>query len=398
MDLSTEQEAILRGRKGTLLQKCMQTLVEYGDFFSAQELVPIKSAHLVLSGGSIVLRTYLGILENMAAEGIQFAVPTTVNPHLTTKHLGIVQKITQRYLFRKDSQFRHHFKKMGGIDNYSCTPYLDDNTPQQGDILAWAESNAVIFANSVLGAKTNRNSGIIDLISAVLGATPLMGLLLDENRRANWEIIVDSEETDYAVLGYVIGRKIKDGIPYIKELHGTADDFENMGAAMAASGGVGLYHIEGVTPEAVQMRDALLLPHCQTLTVTDPLLKKVRERLGRGRKKVKTVFLGCPHLSCAELVQLTALIEGCHTRKGINLWVNSSPTAIRKFSQSEHFAEFEKTGAVLMSLCPLAFLQLPSLRNRWILTNSGKLRYYAPVYYAPLKECLKEAVGGDING
>lgn len=398
MDLSTEQQAILRGEKGTLLQKCMQTLVKYGNFFSAQELIPIKSAHLVLSGGSIILRTYLEILENMAAEGIQFAVPTTVNPRLTTKHLGIVQKIAQRYLFQKDNQFRHHYRKMGGIETYSCTPYLGDNTPQRGDILAWAESSAVIFANSVLGAKTNRNSGVIDLISAVLGITPLMGLLLDENRRANWEIIVDAEEIDYAVLGYVIGEKVKDGIPYIKGLHGTADDFENMGAAMAASGGVGLYHIEGVTPEAVQVKDALLLPDCQTLTLTDPLLKKVRERLGHGRKKVKTVLLGCPHLFYAELVQLTTLIEGCHTRKGVTLWMNSSPSAIRKFNQSEHFEEFEKTGAVLMSLCPLAFLQLPSLRNRWILTNSGKLRYYAPVYYAPLKECLREAVGGDING
>jgi predicted aconitase len=391
MNLSAEHKAILAGRKGKTLQKCMKTLVRYGEFYQAETLFPITSAHLVMSCGSILFKTYLDIVGRLVREGIQFAVPTSVNPHFTTENPGLIQK----YILRKDKRFREHFRKLGGIETYSCTPYLCGNIPRKGDVIAWAESSAVIYANAVLSARTNRNSGILDLISAVLGVTPLMGLLLDENRKGTAEVVVetDGEQVDYAVLGYILGKMVQNRVPYIRGLDGTADDLKNMGAAMAASGGVGLYHVEGVTPEARALGEDVLEKGAERIVLTHERLITQQEELQAGLTRADLVFVGCPHLSYEELVHISNLMEGIRIRKGVDLWVNSSREVIQQFMDSTYFESFEETGARLVSLCPLALFETPTLRKRCVLTNSGKMRYYAPVYYGSLDMCLR-AVGG----
>ncbi|MGC1120819.1 MAG: aconitase X catalytic domain-containing protein [Candidatus Methanofastidiosia archaeon] len=391
MNLSAEHKAILAGRKGKTLRKCMETLVRYGEFYQAETLVPIKSAHLVMSCGSILFKTYLDIVEQLVREGIRFAVPTSVNPHFTTENPGLIQK----YVLRKDETFREYFRELRGIETYSCTPYVCGNIPQKGDVIAWAESSAVIYANAVLGARTNRNSGILDVISAVLGVTPLMGLLLDENRKGTVEVVVeaDGEQVDYAVLGYVLGKMVQNRVPYIRGLDGTADDLKNMGAAMAATGGVGIYHVEGVTPEARALGEDILDTGAERIVLTRERLITQKEELQAGLTRADLVFIGCPHLSYEELVHISNLIEGIKIRKGVELWVNSSKSVIQRFMDSRYFASFEETGARLVSLCPLALFETPSLRKRCVLTNSGKMRYYAPVYYGSLDMCLR-AVGG----
>jgi predicted aconitase len=391
MNLSAEHKAILAGRKGKTLQKCMKTLVRYGEFYQAETLFPITSAHLVMSCGSILFKTYLDIVGRLVREGIQFAVPTSVNPHFTTENPGLIQK----YILRKDKRFREHFRKLGGIETYSCTPYLCGNIPRKGDVIAWAESSAVIYANAVLSARTNRNSGILDLISAVLGVTPLMGLLLDENRKGTAEVVVetDGEQVDYAVLGYILGKMVQNRVPYIRGLEGTADDLKNMGAAMAASGGVGLYHVEGVTPEARALGEDVLEKGAERIVLTHERLITQQEELQAGLTRADLVFVGCPHLSYEELVHISNLMEGIRIRKGVDLWVNSSREVIQQFMDSTYFESFEETGARLVSLCPLALFETPTLRKRCVLTNSGKMRYYAPVYYGSLDMCLR-AVGG----
>ncbi|MBU7038296.1 MAG: aconitase X catalytic domain-containing protein [Theionarchaea archaeon] len=397
MNLSDEHEAILIGRKGETLQKCLKTLVKYGQFFSAETLVPIRSAHLVMSSGSILFKTYLDIVEQLVREGIQFAVPTTINPHFTTDNPGVIQK----YVLKNDNVFREYFRQLGGIETYSCTPYLCGNVPRKGDVISWAESSAVIYANSVLGARTNRNSGILDLISAVLGVTPSMGLLLDENRKGTVEVLVETDigHVDFPVLGYLIGKVIPSGIPYIRGLQGTQDDFKNMGAAMAASGGVGLFHVEGVTPEARALGEDSLRDDADTISITDETLSEQEKELSAGSKRADMVFIGCPHLSYGELVRVSRLLEGTKIRKGVKLLVNTSDHVRKQFMESEHVESLERTGASLVSLCPLALFETPSLRRRSIVTNSGKMRYYAPVYYRSLDTCLEEAVGGfDLAG
>lgn len=391
MNLSAEHKAILAGRKGKTLQKCMETLVRYGEFYQAETLVPIKSAHLVMSCGSILFKTYLDIVGQLVKEGIRFAVPTSVNPHFTTENPGLIQ----RYILKKDEVFREHFRELGGIETYSCTPYLCGNIPRKGDVIAWAESSAVIYANAVLGARTNRNSGILDLIGAVLGVTPLMELLLDENRKGTVEVVVeaDGEQVDCAVLGYMIGKMVQNRVPYIRGLEGTADDLKNMGAAMAATGGVGMYHVEGVTPEARALGEDVLEKGAERIVLTRERLEAQQGELQAGLTRADLVFIGCPHLSYEELVHVSNLMEGTKIRKGVDLWVNSSKKVIQQFMESTYFASFEETGARLVSLCPLALFETPSLRKRCVLTNSGKMRYYAPVYYGSLDMCLR-ATGG----
>jgi predicted aconitase len=285
---------------------------------------------------------------------------------------------------------------MGGIENYSCTPYFGENLPKRGDIVAWAESNAVNYINSVIGAKTNRTSVFIDLFSAVLGFTPNFGLLIDENRKADYEIILDvNTKIDYSLLGYLIGEKLIDKIPYIRGLACEYDDLKNMGAAMAASGGLGLYHIEGITPEAKDFKEELLKKVHTSITITSDMLTALYDRLSQGRKKTDLVFIGCPHLSYDELITITKMIADRTVKR--KLWINTSPNNIKKFRKSSIYSDFEKTGAEIVSICPFTLFNSPARTFKWILTNSGKMRYYSPIYYGSLIECLKVATGGDIN-
>lgn len=396
MKLSEKEKVILSGNKGELLRKCLLSLVRYGEFYDADKFLSISSGHVAMSGGATVLETYLDILNNLANEGIRFSVPTTINPRYMTEEPTLIEKI----LLKRQEELESNFKKMGGIENYSCTPYFEDygdNVPKRGDILAWAESNAVIYVNSVIGAKTNRTSVLMDLFSAVLGITPNFGLLIDDNRKADYEVILNlNEKTDFALIGYLIGEKLLDKIPLIRGLKNASnDDLKNVGAAMAASGGIGMYHVEGHTPEARDLKEDVLKKGHETIIINNKMINVLRKRLEMGRKKTRLIFIGCPHLSYDELVSITKLIEGRILKK--KTWINSAPHVIREFKNSEYHSKLEKTGAQLVSICPYTMFNAPALRRKWILTNSGKMRHYSPAYYGDLKDCLKEALGGEIN-
>ncbi len=392
MRLTSEETQVLNGTKGQTLKKCLQTLVNYGDFYGASKFVPISSAHIAMSGGSTLFGTYLDIFSKLVSEGFKFKVPTTINPRYMTERPNFLE----RFVFKRQSELEQNFKAMGGIENYSCAPYFGENLPKRGDILAWAESNAIVYINSIIGAKTNRTSRVMDLFCAVLGMTPEFGLLIDENRKADCEIIIDvKEKTDHALLGYLIGEKLTDKIPFIRGLKGTNDDFKNMGGAMAASGGLAMYHIENTTPEAKDMKEGALKPNHSKMTITDEMLNELKLRLSKERRKTNLVFIGCPHLSFNEVVHVSKLIEDKKAVK--KLWINTSPSVIQDFKMSEHFPTFSKTGAQLVSICPYTLFNSPSIKKRWILNNSGKMRHYSPIYYGSLDECLKEAIGGVIN-
>lgn len=398
MKLTPSQEAMLAGEQGETLARCLQTLVRYGAFYEAQRLVPVESAHLVLSGGSRLFATYLEILHALVAEGQQFAVPTTLNPHYTTQPPSFLERL----VFSRDKQFQADFRALGGVENYSCTPYLGASVPARGDVLAWAESNAVIYVNSVIGARTNRNSGIVDLCSAVTGFTPETGLLLPEHRRADWvvKLALDPEvPVDYPVVGYAIGERVLDGVPFLRGLPGQPRhaDFKNMGAAMAAAGGVGLYHVEGLTPEARDAGEDLLRPDARRVTLSQADLDAVRRRLAEDRTRhgINLVFMGCPHLTYEELAALAARF-GTHPVQ-VRTWLNAAPEVVARFRREGMPTEFARTGVELVSLCPITLFNAPALRKRRILTNSGKMRYYAPCYYGTTAECVAVATGGTLS-
>ncbi len=393
MNLTSEEQAILAGGQGQTLKKCLQSLVQYGEVYHADRMVPITSGHVAMSGGSNTFGTYLGILIQLAREGARFKVPTTINPHYMRNPPGLLERI----LFKRQAELEQSFAALGGIANWSCAPYFGANVPKAGDILAWAESSAVAYANSIIGARTNRNSCVMDVFSAVLGVTPNFGFLLDEHRRADWDITVNVQdsEVDYALLGYLVGEKVMEKVPFIRGLHGTPDDFKNMGAAMAAAGAVGLYHVEGVTPEARLQKDGLVKPDAPRLTVTSAMLDALHARLARGRGKINLVFVGCPHLTLAEIARIARALEGTKVRK--NLWLNSAPGVLAQATAEPWYPALQQSGAWLVSICPFSYFNSPSLRPLRVLTNSGKMRYYSPIFYGTLLECLQEATGGVVR-
>ncbi|MFC1890163.1 aconitase X catalytic domain-containing protein, partial [Thermodesulfobacteriota bacterium] len=297
MKLEPEQESILRGESGRALALAMKTLVDYGDAFGAARMVPVRSGHLAGTFGALSFKAYYEVLDRLVAEGVKVRVPTTMNPRPGHK-LGLVSRV----VFYKQAKLERNLEAIGVTPNYSCVCYEDDNRPGPGDFLGWAESSAVQFANSVLGARTNRNSILIDVCSAVTGVTPEFGYLLDENRRGRVLVKVAAKDIDVNALGFIIGREAVNRVPVIEHLDLDEIELKNMGGAMAASGAVALFHVEGLTPEAPDLKAAFdgHEPE-ETITITQKDLDDLRT--DRPDHADMVVF-GCPQMSFDEAVTL----------------------------------------------------------------------------------------------
>ena len=301
MKLSAEQESVLRGEAGPGLARCLLTLVQYGSAFGAPRLVPIKSGHLAGTFGAFVYKSYYQVLERLAAEGLKVKVPTTMNPQP-----GQEVSLANRLVFSRQPFLRRTLEGMGVTPNYSCVCYEGANVPDRGDVLAWAESSAVQFANSVLGARTNRNSILIDLASALTGWTPEFGYLLDENRRGRLLIKLNLTSMDAPALGYLLGQRVVNRVPVLEHYPFTRAELKNMGGAMAASGAVALFHVEGLTPEAPDLKTAFDGEPAETMEITQADLDSLRSR----DLSADLVALGCPQMTLTEAEDLAPAFAG----------------------------------------------------------------------------------------
>jgi predicted aconitase len=248
MEITEEQRAILRGAEGPMMAKCLQTLLRHGDTFGARCLVPIKSAHLAGTFKILFYSAYYDLVHRLAESGIKVKVPTTLDPRP-----GYDFRIQNRFAFWGQRRLEAELEALGVLPNYSCVCYAQANVPKFGDVLGWAESSAIIYANSVIGARTNRNAIMIDVCQAVTGLAPEFGYLLDENRFGQIHIKLDIETMDAPALGFLIGHIAVDRVPVLDHYPFTKTELKNMGAAMAASGAVALFHVIGLTPEAPSM-------------------------------------------------------------------------------------------------------------------------------------------------
>ena len=380
MKLSPEEQEILAGKQGKALQLALRTLVRYGEAFGADCLVDIQSAHLAGSFGVFVYRAYYDILDIMVSEGLKVKVPTTLNPRP-------LENITllNRLLVSKQEFLEDHMKKLGVIPNYSCVCYDQENTPAAGTIMAWAESSAVQFANSVLGARTNRNSVALDICSAVLGKTPNFGYLLDQNRRGQVLVKVAAKKIDFPALGYLLGKKVVNRVPVLEHLDCSRDDLKNMGAAMAASGAVAMFHVEGLTPEAMTMKDAFDHAPAETITITESEMDSLRSF---EKSKPDAVVFGCPHLTRAEVEQLAGRLQGKKVK--MPTYMCMIPRVKDELQGTQVMRGLIEAGVTVTSECPLAAWTVRSFGRKNILTNSGKLYYYfANAEYGATEDCLK---------
>ncbi|MGN0486108.1 MAG: aconitase X [Acutalibacteraceae bacterium] len=426
MTLTPEEEAILAGSKGETMAKVIKTLILYGDAFGAKRFVKVTApGHLVTSFGISILSPVFDITQELIDAGLKAEMPFTVDPrpidYPNVKCNPIEKLIFSKVLYGMQEQYEAQLRKLGLKDKnaFTCTCYLDQvgNTPKKGDILSWAESSAVVYANSVIGARCNRNSGIIELFGMILGKVPEFDLLTDEGRKAKWIIEVKtSKKPEAQVLGSAIGLKVMEDVPYIKGLDkyiGTVLDDEtksylkDMGAATASNGAVGLYHVENLTPEAVEMGEALIRDDAKVYVIDDAELERVKASYPVMWKDPKgkpdRCFIGCPHLTYAQLGQWAEKFEAELKRQskdkvGMTTIMTTAPDVLEAFRKDNRVA-YDKLiamGVKLTSICPLMYMNNPLCGKKNVITNSNKLRTYTTSRYFSDDEICTIAVKGGI--
>ena len=327
MNLTDEQKQVLSGEKGQTMAKVMETLVRYGELFGADRMVKVTSKynHLVTSFGLKALAPVYSLMDQLIEAGAVSSQKFSVDPKPLDKNVpsNFIQNLVfNKFMYTKQDFYEGQLKKLGLLndDAFTCTCYMDEvgNTPKMGDILSWSESSAVVYANSVLGARCNRNSGIIDLMGSVVGYVPDFGLLKDEGRKADWIVeIKTSKKPEAQLLGSAIGMKVMEDVPYIKGLDKWLKSLDedaktylkDFGAATASNGAVGLYHVENITPEAVEQGEKLIKPDAKVYVIDDAELKRVYDSypvIWKNKDaKPKLCFMGCPHMSLNQLVTWT---------------------------------------------------------------------------------------------
>ena len=389
MYLSREEERMLVGEEGEAVRKSMEILVALGDAYGAERLIPVRSAQVSGVSYKTIGDAGLEYLEDLSADA-KVRIRTTLNPPGMDMEQWRELYVPEDFA-AKQMRILDAYGRMGIELSCTCTPYLAGNRPALGEHLAWAESSAVSFANSVLGARTNREGGPSALAAAITGRTPEFGLHLDENRKATVIIDVDFEPDyfDYALLGVVAGRIAGGGVPYFRGMKTppSEDSLKSLGAAMAASGSVALYHVEGVTPEY-----SSALPDGSGLerhTVDKNMLESERERMSTARD-IELVTVGCPHSSAEELRNIAAFLKGRKRRGNTELWVYTS-RFVRE-TEKEAVKVIEQYGKVVADTCMV--VSPLEVRFHSVGTNSGKAASYLPglcrqdVLFADLKTLL----------
>ena len=385
MQLTPEQQSVLQGSEGPVMARCLQTLVRYGEAFDAPRLVPIKSAHLTGSFKIFFYTAYYEIVRQLVDAGIRVKVPTTLNPRP-----GFDFKIQNRIIFKKQKWHEAQLEALGVTPNYSCVCYQHANVPEFGDILGWAESSAIIFANSVIGARSNRNSIMVDICQAVTGLTPEFGYLLDENRKGQVMVNLDIEKMDAPALGFLIGKIAVDRVPVLSHYPFDWNELKNMGAAMASSGGVTLFHVLGLTPEAPDMETAFggREPE-ETVTITQADLESICAS-DAERNESAIVAFGCPQMTLEETIEIAERFVGKKVKKPVLFHL--LPEAADAFADTPLYQEVLNAGVEIHAHCPLAGMSLRIGRKTDVLTPSGKLYYYLEgTKYASVDEVLAAA-------
>ncbi|MBN1497280.1 MAG: DUF521 domain-containing protein [Spirochaetes bacterium] len=417
MYLTNEEKEMLNGAAGAVVQKAMKTIVSYGDIFDADRLVPITGApHFVISVGTGVMKPYYDMLDELIDAGLTMRMPFTVDPRpvdFSNVSYNPAERVVTGLIYRHQKKYEEQLLRLGlkSLNSFSCASYQEEagNTPRYGDMLAWSESSAVVYVNSVIGARTNRNSAGIDVLCNILGKAPNFDLLTDRGREATWRIDVRTGALpNPQLLGSAIGMKVVEHVPYITGLDaflGTElvqpvkDYLKDMGAACASNGAVGLFHVENLTPEAGARGRSLLAEGHQTYVIDDAELERVMSSYPvmwkRPDKKPKKCFIGCPHLSLAQLRGWVEAIDGeLESRRAgkvrLETVLCAPPDVIDAFHRDRECTEKQKRRGITVSgICPLMYMTDPLSAMLPIVTNSNKLRTYTTARFYPDEDILK---------
>ncbi len=414
--LTPQEEGMLAGAEGPGVKRAMEIVVALARIYGAADLVPVKHAQIAGVSYKNLGDAGLEFLAHWAAEGARVRIPTTLNPMGMERGKwqgwGIQPSFATPQLSVIDA-----FGAMGVTPTMSCTPYLFPNyKPQRGDALAWAESSAVAFANSVIGARSNREGGPSAIAAAVVGRTARYGYHLDENRRANW--VVDARTplksvADFGALSYTVGKAVGNGVPWFSNLAeslpplpgdltlgGPAGDrLKTLGAGLAAYGAVAVYHIEGYTPEARDAGRALIRPDARPLVI-ESLADAYRVMdADPDLRKIDLVTIGCPHASLSEIQQVAEYLEG--KRLATRLWVTTGEITRQRAAELGYAQIIEAAGGELVADTCAVVAPMRMLDVKTMATNAGKMACYAPMHsgvkmrFGDVDQCLDAAVTGE---
>ncbi len=411
MRLTDEERRILDGAGGEPQRIALGVLVKLGEVYGADRLVEIASAHLVASSYQIAGEAGIEIYTRLAEQGARVKVRTTSDPGSIDFARWRDFKTPAEYAERQ-IRIAELLDRMGVIPTWTCTPYTTFNVPRFGEDLGWSESSAVIFANSVIGARTNRLAAYVDLCAALTGRVPRFGLHLPERRRGEVLFELDPDlsagfaDHYFPALGYLVGQRVGDRIPVIAGLpRATFDQLKAFGAAAAASGSVALYHMVGITPEARTMEEAFGgRPPVERLRVGRQEIARILDQMSTGEGgPVDVVGVGCPHASIDQMRRYAALLDGKRVHPGVQLWVCTNSVVEEMARRMGYVQVIERAGGRLMvgtchNDCPLG-----AWGFRRLATDSGKFAYYTPTtvgsecVFTSTEACIQAALTGRVE-
>mgnify|MGYP003237330708 CR=1 FL=1 len=402
---------MLSGKDGPAVALAMRILTKVGGACGAERLIPVTSAHIVLAMYKSIFDAGVEVCERFAELGGKFVIPTTLDP------CGMDTESPEKFKTPKTYQEKQRrvmaaYQKMGAIPVWTCTPYLTGSAPRLGEHIGWTESSAVAYVNSVLGARTNRETAVIDICIGLTGRTMDYGLHKTENRRGQVLIQLDLNGRElhpfeYPVLGYYLGKALGSRIGVVDGIKGSpsTEELKNMMAGAAASGSVALLHIVGVTPEALTVETAFQGRKPEdTIVVTEDILLKTRQDMSTGKKnEVDFVALGCPHYTIREIEAVTRILKGRKIKPGVQCWIYTTKSTAMLAERMGYRQKLEESGVILTLETCMLISPVETWGFHTIMTDSAKCAYYAPmqcktqVLYAPVEDCIN-AIAADQKG
>ena len=374
MHLTRKEEKILDGEKGEVMERLFRLLVRLGDIYGATKMISVGSVQVAGVSYKSIGDPGTEFLEDLASKGAKVKVLTYLNPAgmdlENWEDLGFPKDFAKNQLRIMDA-----FRRMGIVVTSTCTPYLAGNLPRFREHIAWSESSAVSFSNSVIGARTNREGGPSALAAAICGVTPNYGLHLWENRQPTVKVKVDVDlvyNSDYGALGWYVGKQVKNKIPYFTGIKdANTDHLKALGAAMAASGAVALYHVESLTPEA----DLVEKKGLETIRVGKSEIKETYNKLNTG-KEPDIVIFGCPHASLREIAALADRLDGKRLKKPV--WICTSRMVKEAADRMGYNEIIAKAGGSVVADTCMVVSPIEEMGYKTTGVNSGKAANYLP--------------------
>lgn len=411
MNLSSDDRAMLAGERGPAARFAMRILVRMGEIQGAECMIDIVQAHIdsTIYQGEATLE----FAERLAAMEARVAVPASVNVSGVDEYGWRDWNVPPEHADKAYRQMQA-YQRMGCIPTWTCAPYQTALRPSFGQQIAWGESSAIVFANSVIGARTERYPDLMDICAAICGRVPAVGLHLSANRAGDLVLRLDAmpqrlqeDDTFCTVLGYLTGKIAQDRSPVIEgiSIEPDEDQLKAFGAAAASSGAVALFHMVGVTPEAGTLAEALhgRAPQEEHLITVDDLRRARAELTTETSQRLDRVVLGSPHFSLAEFRRLVPLLAGHKCHPDVSFLITTGRMMRALAQQAGLLEPLREFGAqITVDTCILATPMLPD-RTETLMTNSAKYAYYSPgllnarVAFGSLQDCVRSAVSGRIE-